>query len=239
MNRITCPVHSITYYNEDTRQVLLRVPEDKPVNFKAGQYLEVILPSGKKCPFSIANAPDVTDTIELHIRPTPNSVDSVEIETLLDNGSPLELELPKGTCFLDGAPDNTLILLAASTGITQMKSIVEHLLPKGLSHPVHLYWGVLAESDLYLNDLCEEWARRDPNFHYVPVVSAPDTSPDWKGRTGLVGDAALEDFHDLSDVTVIVGGGPAMVYATFDAFVERGLPESNMFSDIFSYAPRK
>lgn len=239
MNRITCPVHSIHYYNKDTRQVLLKVPEGESVNFKAGQYLEVVLPGGKKCPFSIANAPEVKDTIELHVRPTPSSQDSLEIEALLDSGSPVQLELPKGDCCVDVPPDNTLILLAASTGITQMKSIIEHLLPKGLSHPVHLYWGVLAETDLYLNSLCESWARSDPDFHYVPVVSEPDTSPGWQGRTGLVGDAALEDFHDLGNVTVIVGGGPAMVYATYDAFVERGLPKGNMFSDIFSYAPRK
>ncbi len=128
--------------------------------------------------------------------------------------------------------------MAASTGITQMKSIVEHLVPKGLRHPIYLYWGVPAAAQLYLNALCESWARHDENFHYIPVVSEPETSPDWKGRTGLVGQAVLEDFDDLSDVTVFVSGGPAMVYATLDAFVERGMPEANMLSDIFSYAPR-
>jgi hypothetical protein len=29
-----------------------------------------------------------------------------------------------------------------------------------------------------------------------------------------------------------------MVYATLDMFVEQGMPEENMSSDIFSYAPR-
>jgi len=237
--RVTCPVHSITYYNDDTRQVLLKVPEGQLIEFKAGQYLEIILPSGKKCPFSIANPPQVNDKIELHVRPTPNSTDSVEVEALLDSGAPVELEIPKGECFLDSAPDNTLVLVAASTGITQMKSILEYLMREKLKHPVYLYWGVLRDSDLYLNALCESWMQDDPNFHYVPVVSDPDGSPDWKGRTGLVGEAVLNDFNDLSNVTVFVGGGPIMVYATFDAFVARGMPQENVFSDIFSYAPRK
>ena len=70
------------------------------------------------------------------------------------------------------------------------------------------------------------------------AASDPASSPDWKGRTGLVGHAVLEDFADLGNVTVYVSGGPAMVYATLDAFVERGMPEDRMHSDIFSYAPR-
>lgn len=232
-------MHSITYYNDDTRQVLLKVPEGELVDFKAGQYLEIILPSGKKCPFSIANAPAIKDKIELHVRPTPNSSDSVEIQALLDSGSPIQLEIPKGNCFIDTPPESPLLLLAASTGITQMKSIAEHVIPQGLKAPVYLYWGVLTPTDLYLSRLCEHWMEDVADFHYVPVVSEPDNFPEWQGRTGLVGEAALEDFDDLSDLIVFVGGSPAMVYATLDAFVARGMPEDNMFSDIFSYAPRK
>jgi CDP-4-dehydro-6-deoxyglucose reductase len=238
MTRVTCPVISIEYYNEDTRQVLLQLPEPNEIEFKAGQYLEMILPS-KKCPFSIASSPERKGVIELHIRPTPNSDDSVEIESLLNsNPAHIEIEFPKGDCFLEKAPTNTLILLAASTGVTQMKSIVEYLIPDGIKNPVYLYWGVIADKDLYLSDLFNEWAMVHDNFHYIPVVSEPDTSPDWRGETGLVGEVVLSQFDSLNDVTVYVSGGPGMVYATLDSFVDRGMPEGSMYSDIFSYAPR-
>lgn len=237
MKRLVCPVHSIDRFNKDTRRVFLEIPDGEDVEFKAGQYLEVIVPV-KKCPFSIASAPDLEGLIELHIRPTPGSPDSDQVEALLDAGRDIEVEIPKGDCFLEEPPDNTLILIAASTGITQMKSIIEHLMPGGLSRPVYLYWGVPSAEDLYMADLCRSWEEAHANFHFIPVVSDPSTSPDWHGRTGLVGEAVLEDFDDLSDVTVYVSGGPAMVYATLDAFVERGMPESAMRSDIFSYAPR-
>jgi CDP-4-dehydro-6-deoxyglucose reductase len=236
MKSLTCPIGSIEYYNHDTRRVLLDLPEE--VSFNAGQYLQMVLPH-KKCPFSIANAPQLKNQVELHIRPTPDSEDSTVIEELLDNGSEIEIELPLGDCFIASAPDNTLILLAASTGITQMKSIIEFLEPGGFEHPVHLYWGVLSDKDLYLSSLFEALEGKHSNFHFTPVVSEPDTSPEWQGRTGLVGEVALSDFDSVADVTVVVSGGPAMVYATLDAFVEKGMPEENMISDIFSYAPRK
>ena len=88
-----------------------------------------------------------------------------------------------------------------------------------------------------MGDLCHEWHERDPNFHYIPVVSDPNSSPNWTGRTGLVGEAALEDFEDLN-LNVIVGGSPGMVYGTLDMFLARGFEEANMQSDVFSYAPR-
>ncbi len=237
MKQVICPISSINYFNRDTRQIFIDLPPDEDVTFHAGQYLQMVLPH-KKCPFSIASSPGLKGQIELHVRPTPGSEDSIAIEALLDDARELEIELPLGDCFLTEPPGKPLILIAASTGITQMKSIIEFLEPAGFDHPVYLYWGVLSDSDLYLADLCQKWEDKHPNFHFIPVVSEPETSPDWQGRSGLVGEAVLEDFEDLSDVTVFVSGGPGMVYATLDSFVARGMPEESMHSDIFSYAPR-
>ena len=238
MARISCPVRSIEYCNHDTRKVILELPEAVDGRFSAGQYLELIMPD-KRCPFSIASSPDVKGMLELHVRPTPDSEDSVAIEALLNSGATdLEIEFPLGDCVLTRCPDTPLVLIAASTGVTQMKSIIEYLLPRDMAHPVSLYWGVVSAEDLYLSELFESLSNRYENFHYIPVVSEPDTSPGWKGRTGLVGNAVLEDFEDVSGLTVYVGGSPAMVYATLDAFTARGLPEDRMFSDVFSYAPR-
>lgn len=240
MQRFSCSLATVESFNGDTRKVILEIPTGSNAEFKAGQYLEIILPDDNKCPFSIANSPvnGSGSRLELHIRPTPESRDSAIIEELLDNASDLTIEFPKGDCYLETPPENKLILLAASTGITQMKSIIEFLLPKKTPHGIYLYWGVLSEKDLYLSHLCESWTDSFIDFTFVPVVSEAHQSPGWTGRTGLVGDAVLEDFSDLSDVTVYVSGGPGMVYATLDNFVERGMPTGNMFSDVFSYAPR-
>ena len=237
MKVLNCPIDSIDYYNHDTRRLFLKLPEGERIDFKAGQYLDIVLPN-KKCPFSIASAPSLKGLIELHVRPTPDSEDSDDIEYLLDTSDSIDIEIPKGNCFLTDVPHTPLLLLAASTGITQMKSILEQILPQGLSHPVHLYWGVLSDRDLYLSDLCESWTQRQENFYYHPVVSEPETSPDWSGKTGLVGEVALNDIEDVANFTVFVSGGPGMVYATLDMFVARGLPEANMHSDIFSLFPR-
>tara|TARA_B100000579_G_scaffold416134_1_gene411392 strand:+ start:32 stop:748 length:717 start_codon:yes stop_codon:yes gene_type:complete len=235
--RICCNVSSVGYLNKDTRKIILDLPRGKTLCFKAGQYLEIILPNNRY-PFSIANPPHQNKTLELHIRPTPQSKDSLEIEKLFNQSKDIYIEAPMGKCFLEDSPKESLLLIAASTGVTQMKSIFEYLRHIGHVGDVFLYWGVLSESDLYLDELCKSWEDENKNFRYIPVISEPETSPNWQGRTGLVSDAVLQDFKTLQDLLIYVSGGPDMVYATRDAFKPRGLIEKNMLSDMFSYSPR-
>ena len=202
MARLNCKILSLEALNRDTRRLVLALPKAAGADlYKPGQYLEIILPGGRGCPFSIAGAPSDSGLLELHVRPTPGSADSDAIEQLISSREEVEIEIPKGDCFIDRMPRLELLLIAASTGITQMKSILEFLLGKGLQHPVHLYWGVLHSSDLYLNEQCQKWAQQHAGFHYVPVVSEPQNDPDWQGRKGLVGEVALSDFARVSPGT--------------------------------------
>ena len=235
--RYICEINSVKRYQGDTRKIILSLPEGNDLKFFAGQYLQIIT-SEKKFPFSIASSPKDQKQLELHIKPTPESEDSRIIESIIDSSEVLEIEAPLGNCYLEKPPSKPLILLAASTGITQMKSMIEFLEPHGFEKETFLYWGVISSSDLYLDGLCKAWDEKYSNFHYIPVVSEPIDSVNWQGRVGLVGEAALKDFNDLSNVEVYVSGSVGMVYATFDSFIERGMPEENMFSDVFSFAPR-
>jgi len=232
-----CRIDSVRALTPEVYRVTLVLPEDAG-DFYPGQYLELLLPH-KNCPFSIASAPRADRTLELHIRPNPADGDAEEIDAWLHSRAEhVDVDYPKGDCFLVDPPARELVLIAASTGITQANSMIEYLGSTGLAHAVSLYWGVVRAADLYLADRFDALAQREPRFRFVPVVSDPSTSPGWSGRTGLVGDAVLQDITDFTDLEVIVSGGPAMVYACHDAFVERGLPRTSIRSDVFSWAPR-
>ena len=92
--------------------------------------------------------------------------------------------------------------------------------------------------DLYLGDLAAQWAKEHPNFVFVPVLSEPAPDNHWTGRTGLVHEAILEDFPDLSGHQVYACGSVAMVEAAHPAFVSRGMSEHDCFSDAFKLAPQ-
>jgi CDP-4-dehydro-6-deoxyglucose reductase len=100
---------------------------------------------------------------------------------------------------------------------------------------VALYWGCRTREDLYMHELPERWAREQPNFSYVPVLSEAKQEDGWSGRTGFVHRAVMEDFPDLSAHQVYACGAPAMVEAAKRDFVVAcGLPEDQFFADAFT-----
>ena len=65
-----------------------------------------------------------------------------------------------------------------------------------------------------------------PNLRYVPVLSKAVPEDNWRGRTGFVHLAVMEDFADLSGHQVYACGAPIVVdSAKQDYVAQRGLPE--------------
>jgi CDP-4-dehydro-6-deoxyglucose reductase len=100
-----------------------------------------------------------------------------------------------------------------------------------------LYWGARRPKDLYLNALAEKWAREQPNFRYVPVISEARPEDAWTGRTGFVHRAVMEDLPDLSAHQVYACGVPIMVdSARRDFIAQCKLPEDEFYADSFTTA---
>ena len=243
MSRKVTTILSADLLNRDVYRIRLLLPESEHAGaeFKAGQYLDICLPDGKKASFSIASSPEAGRELELHIRHMPESEFNDSIVQHLLHQPSVEVELAMGDCTLnvDELPvDQPIIFAAASTGFSQVKSMVEHLIARASKNPIHVYWGARVEEDMYLESLPNSWAEHHANIQFVPVVSEPEKSPGWKGRTGLLPAAIVDDVQDLTNVQVFACGSPAMVYALLDALEEQGFTQSQMKSDVFAYAPR-
>lgn len=239
MQQIKCEIQQVEKLNDDVYRVSLSLPE--AVQFKAGQYLEIVLPDDRKAAFSIGSAPESDRALELHVREVPDSEMSSAILAQLKEGQSLTVELPKGDTFVEASQlkdDEVVILAAASTGFSQIKSMTEHLLASGVKNPIHVYWGARVAADLYLPELPESWAKHHDNLTFHPVVSEPGDRCDWTGRVDLLPDAITADFDAFDKAAVFASGSPAMVYALLDTLEEKGLNEAQMHSDVFAYAPR-
>jgi CDP-4-dehydro-6-deoxyglucose reductase, E3 len=98
-----------------------------------------------------------------------------------------------------------------------------------------LYWGVRAIQDIY-SHIPSEWQQASPNFTFIPVLSEPSAEDNWPGRTGLVHQAVLDDFADLSGYQVYACGAPIMIEVAQKTFEEHGLPAEEFFADSFTSA---
>jgi NAD(P)H-flavin reductase/ferredoxin len=232
-------VVSLTLLAPDVMQVRLAIQDESPLRFYAGQYVNVLLDDGEKRAFSFATAPHERDVIELQIRRVPGGRYTTHVFERMQVGEIVEFEGPLGSFFLREDSDKPIIFVAGATGFAPVKSMLEHAFHAGVTRDMVLYWGVRSKKDLYLPDLPVRWAAEHPNFRFVPVLSEPRDEDDWHGRRGLVHQAILEDFPDLSGYQLYACGSVKMVEAAHPAFAASGLAPDDCFSDAFKLAPHR
>jgi len=226
----------------DVAVLRLQLPANQNLQYRAGQYVEFILRDGSRRSYSMANAPHTLSAtpgsppaIELHLRHMPGGKFTDQVFSTLKEKDILRMEGPFGSFFLREDSDKPLILLASGTGFAPIKAIVQQLQHLGSARPAVLYWGCRRKADLYQHGWCEQMAAEMPSLRYVPVLSEPAPEDTWAGRTGLVHQAVMADFPDLSGHQVYACGAPVMVESAQRDFVaQRGLPPDAFFADSFT-----
>ena len=214
----------------------LKLPAAERLQFLAGQYIDLLLKDGKRRSFSLANPPHDDEQLELHVRRVPGGRFSDRLLSDMREKALLRFEGPHGTFFLREDSQRPIILMAGGTGFAPIKSIVEHAIAADIQRPMHLFWGVRARRDLYLDGLARQWAEQYPNIDYTPVLSEPDPADEWQGETGFVHEAVGRAHPDLSGHQVYMSGPPPMIEAGRKSFRAAGLPRDQLFFDSFDYA---
>jgi CDP-4-dehydro-6-deoxyglucose reductase len=239
VRRHRAQVVELTHLADDVMRVRLELLGEAPLRFYAGQYLNVLLDDGEKRSFSFATAPRDTKMIELHIRHVQGGRFTTHVFEKMKIGDIVEFEGPQGSFFLREDSDKPIIFVAGATGFAPVKSMLEHAFETGVKRPMLLYWGVRSKKDLYLADLPQRWAAEHANFRFVPVLSEPKPEDRWEGRTGLVHEAILADYPDLSGHQLYACGSVRMVEAAHPAFATHGLSQDDCYSDAFRLAPQR
>ncbi|MDB5799642.1 MAG: CDP-6-deoxy-delta-3,4-glucoseen reductase [Rhodocyclales bacterium] len=235
IRKLPCRVQSLTRAADDVMILDVKLPANDPFRFMAGQYVDFLLVGGKRRSFSIANPPQRSESLELHIRLVENGFFTQQVFSTMKERDILRIEGPLGGFYLhdSGKP---LIFLAGGTGFAPIKSIIEDMVARGIRRPIHFYWGSRDLAGLYQHELAQGWAREQPDFSYIPVIS--DSTPEgWQGRTGFVHEAVMIDHPDLSGFDVYACGAPAMIDAARRDFSARcELHADAFFADAFTFA---
>jgi CDP-4-dehydro-6-deoxyglucose reductase len=220
---------------DDVIVMSLQLPANERLQYLAGQYIEFLLKDNKRRSYSMANAPYKDEHITVHIRHMPGGLFTDHVFGAMKERDILRFEGPLGTFFLREDSDKPMVLLASGTGFAPIKAIIEQAAHNKTMRPIVLYWGGRRPKDLYMNDLCEEWARTLPNFRYIPVVSGSLPEDQWTGRSGFVHQAVIDDLPDMSGYQVYACGAPIVVDSAKRDFVALcRLPEEEFYADSFT-----
>lgn len=232
----TAKVHSNELAAPDVSVLRMRLPMGKRAKFQAGQYLQMKMEDGSTRSYSMANPPQESDAVTLHIRHVQGGYFSARVGQL-KAGDLLKIELPFGNVALQEDDTRPIVFVAGGTGFAPVKSILDDMMKRRIQRPITLVWGAREPGGLYLLSAVERWKKQWPDFRFIPALSAvpADVLPGaFAGRV----DRALQALcTDLSGHVVYCCGSPPMVAAVRNTASAAGLAAADFHADVFVPGP--
>ena len=233
-----CRVAGIDHLTHDILSLTLEIVAGGPFTFSAGQYAQLELPvaPGISRDYSMANRPD-QPLLEFHVRVMPGGSVSHRIATALKVGDMVKVSGPLGTSYLRAQHSGPMLCIAGGSGLAPVRSIVETALASGFAQPVHLYFGVRGERDIYFERELAALQERHDNFRAHIVLSEPGATSSsatiLQRRYGLVTDAVAADFAGLDGFKAYFAGPPPMVDAATALVKARRIGLRDIHADAF------
>lgn len=214
-------------------ELRLQGPELAQMAYLPGQYLNILLNDGRTRSFSMTGATAMQGEVRLFIREIEGGQFTQRVLPQLQTAQAVQVEMPLGTFYYRERDWRPMLFIATGTGIAPIRAILESLLDNDDCPPIHLYWGMRTEADLYLRAELESWAPRLSDFEFTPVLSQP--SVNWQGRVGYVQDAVAGDYPDASEYAVYLCGAPAMIEDATAKLKAAGANPDFIYADAFTF----
>lgn len=230
MTPICCDILNITPLTSVIYRICLK--PQTPLKFKAGQYLLIHMGEDDKRPFSIASATHDSEIIELHIGADETNNYALQVLEKLKQNDTIEVSGGFGEAYYRPVKE-PVVLIAGGTGFSYTYSILKQALHEAPETDMTLYWGTRKAEDLYFAEELTALASKYRYFTFIPVVEFPDAT--WKGRTGWVHRAVLNDYPSLSNYHVYIAGRFEMAKTAREDFVAKGLAQSALYGDAFAF----
>lgn len=234
LKKLTCTVTALQQATHDIRIVSMQIDEGGPFTFSAGQYASVQFAGQEARDYSMANVVDSTagtTQLDFHIRAMDGGDVSHFVNDRLKIGDRVNVEGPMGLAYLRDLHTGPIVAIAGGSGLAPIKSIVETAIHLGLKQPIHLYFGVRDERDLYLEAHFSKMAETHSNLNFIPVLSAAQGST--HRRQGFLSDAIRQDFTDLDGAKAYLAGPPIMVDTTTVVLEALGVRREDLHADPF------
>ncbi len=232
-------VDDITDLTHDIKQVTLTLEDPNSIEFKAGQFMQIETPEYDLTDepvyraYSLSSSPSQHNKVEMEIRLVPDGICTTYVHKHLKEGAQMTVNGPYGDFHLADT-DAPIICIAGGSGMAPIKSILLDMKEKGIKRSAMYFFGAKSKRDLFLLDEMQQLEKELHDFTFIPALSEPDDSDQWKGETGLITEVVRRHVDDASAMEAYLCGSPFMIDACIEVLTEKGMPESNIFYDKFS-----
>ena len=233
--------YDIEFINSVTpkiKHLRLTLPKEAEINFKAGQYIQVLAPKYKGNKeevyraYSIASSPHEKHAIELFIGYVPQGVCTTYIHQHLKEDDQLTMVGPYGDFFYQEG-DRKMIMVAIGTGMAPIMSILKYMRDEKIDREVEFYFGARTRDDLYMMEELTQLEKELPRFKLITCLSRPTEQCNWTGEQGRVTDLIAKFLTDGENCEAYLCGSPVMIDSVIPALEKQNVPKEYILYDKF------
>jgi len=204
-----------------TIKTLVLKPE-KPIAFKAGQFMQLTVPGLGEAPFTPSSSPNATERMEITILRTGRVTEALHE---MKAGDPVGLRGPFGKGYpLDKLQGKDVLVVGGGVGLAPLRSLLLALFEDiGKYKKVSIKYGAREPAELLYRRCFEEWDKLDK----VDLTATVDVGDDtWAGDVGLV-TTLLKSLDVNIPESYAITCGPAIMlkFVTFELMHQGYKPE--------------
>lgn len=238
-------IEKIRDVTHDIKEVLIALPEDAEVNFRAGQYGQIEIPPYGQVKektsraYSMASSPNDKNHLEFLIRLVPGGIVTTYVHEHLKEGQKMNVVAPFGEFFVRDT-DAQMICVAGGSGMAPFKGIFQYRIEQGLmdDREIWYFFGARTSKDMFYLDWLWELDDTYEKFHFVPALSEPEEGAEWRGETGLITDVMDKYLQDKISTEIekegYLCGSPGMLDACMDVMRKNNMAEEKIYFDKFA-----
>ncbi|MBE0450565.1 MAG: 2Fe-2S iron-sulfur cluster binding domain-containing protein [Clostridia bacterium] len=220
------------------KHLRLSLPEDEEIDFKAGQYIQLLAPKYKGNDeevyraYSIASSPLDPKAVELYIGYVKDGVATTYVHNYLKEGQKITVVGPYGDFYYQDG-DREMVMVAIGTGMAPIMSILKYMHSKKIDRKVTFYFGARTREDLFEMETLEALKKDMPNLKVITCLSKPTESCNWDGEQGRVTDMLKKFLENAEDKEAYLCGSPVMIDSVTPVLIEKGMPAERIYFDKF------
>ena len=235
--RLTLKLKKIVTLAPDTSEFVFE--PDRPLAFRAGQYLEWTIESkksdnrGNRRYFTIASSPtekEIMLGVKFYEKP---STFKTALGQMKEGDKIIGSQL-SGDFVLPRNKNKKLVFIAGGIGVTPFRSMIKYLIDTSEKRDITLIYANRTEEDIAYKNILD-MATKVFGLKVVYVISSQkDKTKKWEGRVGFVNDKLIqEEIADFKDRTFYISGPPSMVAGVEKTIKSLGVGSSRIKTDFF------
>lgn len=236
-------VKEIVRESRDAISIVFEQPAQSPVQYKAGQFLTLIIPvNGKEVrrAYSLCSSPYVDKDLAVTVKRVDGGLMSNWLADNLKIGLKVKVMEPMGQFTTEYSKDRKrhLVMFAGGSGITPMMSIIKSILTQEPNSIVSLiYCNRDIDSIIFKETLDEMQTRDEGRLHVIHVL---DNAPmNWQGYSGLLNHEMLTRLFErvpdwgIEHTTYLMCGPEGMMKNVDSLLAMRNIPKEKIFKESF------